>query len=336
METQVADELKKTHIYVYSTDSKLVPFPNLTYRTASEFLLNSTDEKMQSVGLWAIARFMNSTDEYSYTYQMRRQGSWSPPYDEPWLQKFTGSKKHLLKRSIQLDPENAYAYNTLASITYIYPPVILYNGQSFNKENLYVKAAELGCAEAYYHLAMTPYTIVMSDGSELSKYYLFEKAIMCCPDNYVFHLEYAIFKMSSDRRACIHLLLEALRFIPLCIIPDDTRNRDMYIMYSSLARCSQRLNESITMWDGRVLTANKLFIEALKCDEDDSLVCYCEITEDEPWCISSHVAFGGKTNRLFATLLLALQTLEEKQIIHLAHQAMFEDMLECYTHGNTK
>ena len=41
--------------------------------------------------------------------------------------------------------------------------------------------------------------------------------------------------------------------------------------------------------------------------------------------------FSLKTNVLFATLLLGVQRLEEAGVLLLAHQAMLEDMLECWT-----
>ena len=111
MEAQIAEELK-TRIY---TRTKSTTDSTFDYRASAEFLLQSADPKMHSVGLWAIAISMNE-GKYSYTYEMRRKGDWSPPYDEPWRQRFTGSKKELLRKSIQLDPENSDVYNILSEI----------------------------------------------------------------------------------------------------------------------------------------------------------------------------------------------------------------------------
>ena len=54
------------------------------------------------------------------------------------------------------------------------------------------------------------------------------------------------------------------------------------------------------------------------------------------WTRRTHASFESATNRLFATLLLGVQRLEEAGVLLLAHQAMLEDMLECWTWGNTE
>jgi len=334
MEAQIAEELKKTHIYMCPTSMVNSTFE---YQAAAEFLLQSTDPKMHSVGLWAVARFVKA-GTYSYTYEMRRKGNWTPPYDQPWLQRFTETKKQILKKSIKLDPENSDAYNSLAEITPIFPPTILNDGRAFTKEMLLLKAAELGCGKAYCHLAKMS-DITMNDGTELNKFELFAKAIECCPDDYTFYLEYVMamprYESIFNHSTRVQLLLEAeKRLIPQCLIPDAKRIRDTCRIYNLLATYTKPC-ESTTLHDGRVLNNNKLFIEALKCNDEDSLLHHYEISHDEPWCISSHRAFG-KSNALFATLFLGLQKLEETGVIPLAHQAMFEEMLECYTYGDTK
>ena len=55
------------------------------------------------------------------------------------------------------------------------------------------------------------------------------------------------------------------------------------------------------------------------------------------WTRRSHrVLFSEETNVLFATLLLGVQRLEEAGVLLLAHQAMLEDMLECWTLGDDR
>ena len=49
------------------------------------------------------------------------------------------------------------------------------------------------------------------------------------------------------------------------------------------------------------------------------------------WTRRSHALFLGRTNVLFATLLLGVQRLEETGVLPQAHQAMLEDMLEGWT-----
>ena len=51
------------------------------------------------------------------------------------------------------------------------------------------------------------------------------------------------------------------------------------------------------------------------------------------WTRRTHASFQPATNRLFAALLLGVQRLEEAGVLLLAHQAMLEDMLECWTRG---
>ena len=51
------------------------------------------------------------------------------------------------------------------------------------------------------------------------------------------------------------------------------------------------------------------------------------------WTRRSHTRFSEHTNALFATLLLGVQRLEEVGL-PLAHQAMLEEMLECWTGPN--
>ena len=52
-----------------------------------------------------------------------------------------------------------------------------------------------------------------------------------------------------------------------------------------------------------------------------------DLFADSTWSHQTHLKFGRDTNDLFTTLFLAIQRLEEQQILPLAHQAMFEDML---------
>ena len=49
---------------------------------------------------------------------------------------------------------------------------------------------------------------------------------------------------------------------------------------------------------------------------------------DHCWSIEKHNLFGFNTNIILSTFFLCVQRLENENIIPLAHQAMFEDMLE--------
>ena len=54
----------------------------------------------------------------------------------------------------------------------------------------------------------------------------------------------------------------------------------------------------------------------------------------KPWKPSLHADYSPPTNKLFATLFLGIQRLEDTGVLPLAHQAMFEEMLECWTVGD--
>jgi hypothetical protein len=52
----------------------------------------------------------------------------------------------------------------------------------------------------------------------------------------------------------------------------------------------------------------------------------------DKWSRSTHSKdFSKKTRNLFANLLLGIQRLEDRGDLPLAHQAMFEEMLEGWT-----
>ena len=46
------------------------------------------------------------------------------------------------------------------------------------------------------------------------------------------------------------------------------------------------------------------------------------------WSLANHSDFSASTNKLFGTLFLGIQRLEETRVVPLAHQAMLEDILE--------
>jgi hypothetical protein len=60
------------------------------------------------------------------------------------------------------------------------------------------------------------------------------------------------------------------------------------------------------------------------CDFEDFL------KNTKNWTRNEHLNFGENTQRLFATLFLGIQRLEDTAGLPLAHQAMLEEMLECW------
>jgi hypothetical protein len=77
-----------------------------------------------------------------------------------------------------------------------------------------------------------------------------------------------------------------------------------------------------------------------QCNSDTfisrKIMCvYCEHkirqSDYSPWKPSLHADFTFLTNSLFSTLFLGIQRLEDTAGLPLAHQAMLEEMLECWT-----
>ena len=131
----------------------------------------------------------------------------------------------------------------------------------------------------------------------------------------------------------VDLLLKALELISHTF---QDQSEDLFRIYKYLGDAVRLKDDMcVTLYDGRVMTANKLFREALKYDSEDGWNLSMKITYDECWSQYSHHVFT-RANKLFATLLLVIQKLEEEKILDLAHQAMIEDMLTCYKFADTK
>jgi len=83
-------------------------------------------------------------------------------------------------------------------------------------------------------------------------------------------------------------------------------------------------------------TRQQLCVAALRgdsrCTPAYDILCR-ETDAAQPWSRATHV--GHNTNTLFATLLLGLQRLEDTGALPLAHQAMLEDALTCWSWRDT-
>ena len=320
MEADLAEELKKTHIYVYPEDTKLIRFPNFTYLSAGELLSKSEDQKLKSIGLWAIARLLLGCSSYVFG---RKQ--------------FT--KLDLLFESIKCDPENFYAYTMLGKIIFI--SIILPDGNELTSEELFMFGIKYGYSEAYYNLASSIYDnkIYIINDKPFTQIEVYMRAIELNPDNYKFyltlcsHLKLKSVTINDQVFTKVDLLLKALELISHTF---QDQSEDLFRIYKYLGDAVRLKDDMcVTLYDGRVMTANKLFIEALKYDSEDGWNLSMKITYDECWSQYSHHVFT-RANKLFATLLLVIQKLEEEKILDLAHQAMIEDMLTCYKFADTK
>ena len=65
---------------------------------------------------------------------------------------------------------------------------------------------------------------------------------------------------------------------------------------------------------------------------------YYQLMKSINWSPKVHKTMycNPTTNNLFMTLFLAIQQLEEKDVLPLAHQAMFEDMLTFWTMADSR
>ena len=110
--------------------------------------------------------------------------------------------------------------------------------------------------------------------------------------------------------------------------------------------------ETVKLADGRVMQGYELLLEAVHRQSGPSQgePQWCSVDSQsslemarrqlqaqqsellQVWTRRCHPlrVFGENTNRLFATLLLGLHRLESAGTVGLAHQAMLEDMLECW------
>jgi hypothetical protein len=68
----------------------------------------------------------------------------------------------------------------------------------------------------------------------------------------------------------------------------------------------------------------------LECG-DNGIAKLNDLIETRHWTHLCHADFSYKTNDLFETLFLGIQRLEDTGVLPVAHQAMLEDMLECWT-----
>ena len=111
------------------------------------------------------------------------------------------------------------------------------------------------------------------------------------------------------------------------------------VLYYNLC-CELDPAETVQLANGQVLHCHELLLEALRSDPNDS-DCLGMLGSVAPpglgWTRATHaLLFRGKTNVLFATLLLGLQRLEAMGLLPLAHYSMLEDMLEGWTWGDVR
>ena len=130
----------------------------------------------------------------------------------------------------------------------------------------------------------------------------------------------------------IELLIEAIKYNPF-----------FYGSYRALANTVPNNIFNVRLYDGRIMNKCQLYMETLIVNniittdsaiEKTKIYIRSNLPKSTYWSIRTHLVYEKKTNHLFATLLLSIQKLEEKNILPLAHQAMFEDMLTLWTYGD--
>ena len=259
-----------------------------------------------------------------------------PNFEKMW-QYINNTELYL--NAIHIDPTNSYAYDSLASAMMINncDTIELYDGRKLNKYQLLLKSIELypGNAKAYVNLAIvckrfsTP--IILNDGRHFNQIQLLLEGLRydSCISN-AYHVlgellptEQQFITINKKIFTREQLFLEALAI--------DIYNPCAYLILARLTK------ESETKYvNGRHLNKLELLTEAYKyrpphSSPPDDLIMAMNIRKlSKYWNRNIHVLeiYDPSVNVLLATLFLSIQKFEQKGYLHLAHQAMFEDMLE--------
>ena len=102
-------------------------------------------------------------------------------------------------------------------------------------------------------------------------------------------------------------------------------------VYIELAYSLPYSLSTIMLHDKRHMNRFDLMIESLKFKFDLHIIHSIQKTINYSWSRENHsLGLFYNVNKLFGTLFLGIQALEDKGILQLAHQAMFEDMLSLF------
>ena len=300
-----------------------------TYINASEKLMEYTNLKIRSIGLWALARF-TLTDEIILS---------------------TGrvyTRHQLCIDSILCDPTNSNPYVLLGNMlspffTIVRPSKIILSGIPIRKRQLYLKAIHLdpNNLSAYIELSKMMFDCEVQrliDGREFNRCQLLAIVIdrnPSCYHAYVLLGRFIGFDKSIE-------LLDGTIVHRLQLFQRAVQNNPhLSNAYNEIANwiCQRAYKSRISNIlisvpvNGVLMNTHDLFLKSLECDPSQSEIRNkLKSISNRKWSRKTHFLGIEKVsvNILLSTLFLGFQKLENLYIIPQAHQAMFEDMLELY------
>ena len=341
----------------------IVPFPHLTYAGAGEMLAAQAAPKLQAIGLWALSRTLEQDEvitlphngqmftermlciesfrcDPTFSFALNGIGCTLNPGETATLHDGrTLDEIHLYVEALRLN----YSPQFLNNLAFSLGPdqrVQMFDGRMMNKLDLYLESQHVfpTYSDSYFALALripTGSTLTLKDGRVLNRQQLYVEAISWNTNNASAYCNLANTLFSSDPTNNTIVLADGRLMDRLSLYFEAVRcdpNDSLY--YRNIALLLDE-GDSLRFPDGRTLSYFEILLEALRCDPQ-SMRAFEMIVDAVPrdylWRRSNHsLLFQKETNPLFATLLLAVQRLEEIGVLPLAHQAMLEDMLEGWT-----
>lgn len=260
----------------------------------------------------------------------------------PQIRYFTGAQILASQEDLKL---RATGFVALAHCLNFTSQTMLPDGRLLCDQELCLEALvyEPNNAHAWIVLGMAMknrHVITVPDGRNMSKRDVYIEAVRhmqhgaCSPRLFASHYCRLGAILEGSERVTLHngqvlsevdLYDEALRF--------DSTFAHAYYNISSLLNTDE---ETRILPDGRRMNKTQLLLQSLIFDPSDTdtlTELRSEMANCSTWTPRAHAVnvFRPKTNVLFATFLLGLQRLEETEVLPLAHQAMLEDTLECWT-----
>ena len=335
----------------------LESFPDLTYLAAAEQLIAQDRQDLRSIGFWAMARCLpdgetitlSSTSYSKYDLFMEAVrcdpnfglghnglASMLKSLDDVVVlpDGRTLNRLGLCFEALRLDPTAAQVYVNLGATQNLKEPLLMPDGRELSKRDLFLEALRY---ERNYPIALNNLgcmisssdTVTLADGATFSDRELFIEALRIDP-GYSSAYSNLARSLSTGETASLadgqvmskpQLYLQALRLNP-----------GLSQSYHGLALVAP---DTCELPDGRILTKLQLLLESLRCDPKNNAAFVSLrkiLLPTQPWTRATHaIIFREHTNTLFASLLLAVQRLEDTCLLPMAHQAMLEDIFEGWT-----
>lgn len=222
----------------------------LSYEAAATLLASQEDSHLRAVGLWAL-------------FYKGQPGTIATVLPDGR----TLSSREMLLESHRLDPCFSLSVTALGSLLYGQPfgeRIVLFDGRALTQTELFVEAIRLDptVAESYCYLA---YSLVRSDTVTLHDGRVFTRAALCqeaIRRNPMQAASYSCLAVDIGADDVVELNGRTFNKNELCIeaIRLDPADSSLYSTFSSLLN----VDESVTLADGRVMTAKELVQESLR------------------------------------------------------------------------